>query len=96
MAYHLRQADIIVAAAGVPRMIKADMVKDGVVIIDVGTNRIEDKTHPKGWRLVGDVDFDSVKEKAAAITPVPGGVGPMTITMLLKNTLRAAEARASR
>lgn len=96
MAYHLRQADIIVAAAGSPKMIKADMVKEGVVVIDVGTNRVEDKSHPKGWRLVGDVDFDAVKEKASAITPVPGGVGPMTITMLLKNTLRAAEVRAGK
>ena len=93
MAYHLKQADIVVAAAGSPKMITADMVKDGVVVIDVGTNRVEDKSHPKGWRLVGDVDFDAVKEKASAITPVPGGVGPMTITMLMKNTLRAAEHR---
>ena len=91
MAYHTRQADILIAAAGVPRMIKADMVKDGVVVIDVGVNRVDDPTSPKGWKLVGDVDFDAVKEKASAITPVPGGVGPMTITMLLQNTVRAAK-----
>ncbi|MEK7477238.1 MAG: bifunctional methylenetetrahydrofolate dehydrogenase/methenyltetrahydrofolate cyclohydrolase FolD [Candidatus Coatesbacteria bacterium] len=94
MASYTRQADILVAAAGSPRMIKADMVREGVVVIDVGTNRVDDPTHPKGWRLVGDVDFDAVKEKASAITPVPGGVGPMTITMLLKNTVKAAKMRS--
>jgi methylenetetrahydrofolate dehydrogenase (NADP+)/methenyltetrahydrofolate cyclohydrolase len=91
LAYYTRQADILIAAAGVPNMIKADMVKDGVVVIDVGVNRVEDATKKSGFRLVGDVDFEAVKEKAEAITPVPGGVGPMTITMLLVNTLRAAE-----
>jgi methylenetetrahydrofolate dehydrogenase (NADP+)/methenyltetrahydrofolate cyclohydrolase len=93
LAAYTRQADILIAAAGSPRMIKADMVRDGVVVIDVGVNRIADPASPKGWRLVGDVDFDAVKEKAAAITPVPGGVGPMTITMLLQNTVKAAEMR---
>ena len=85
-----RQADILVAAIGQPRYITADMVKDGVVVIDVGINRIEAPERKRGYRLVGDVDFDSVVEKAAAITPVPGGVGPMTIAMLLRNTLKAA------
>ena len=85
------RADIIVAAMGVPNFLKADMVKDGVVIMDVGVNRISDPTAKGGCRLVGDVDFESVKEKAKAITPVPGGVGPMTITMLMKNTVKAAK-----
>ncbi len=86
-----RQADILIAATGRPRMITADMVKEGVVVIDVGVNRVEDATKKSGFRLVGDVDFEAVKEKASAITPVPGGVGPMTITMLLVNTVKAAE-----
>jgi methylenetetrahydrofolate dehydrogenase (NADP+)/methenyltetrahydrofolate cyclohydrolase len=86
-----RQADILVAAVGVPKVITADMVKDGVVIVDVGINRIDDETRKSGYRTVGDVDFDIVKLKASAITPVPGGVGPMTIAMLLKNTLEAAK-----
>lgn len=85
-----RQADIVVAAAGRPNTIRADMVRDGAVVIDVGVNRIEDKSAKKGHRLVGDVDYGPVSEKASAITPVPGGVGPMTITMLLFNTLAAA------
>lgn len=89
-----RQADILIVAIGRPRFVTADMVKEGAVVIDVGTNRIEDPTHPKGSRLVGDVDFEAVKEKASAITPVPGGVGPMTICMLMANAVRAAE-RAS-
>ena len=84
-------ADILVVAIGKPRFITADMVKEGAVVIDVGTNRIQDPTHPKGSRLVGDVDFDTVKEKASYITPVPGGVGPMTICMLMANAVRAAE-----
>jgi methylenetetrahydrofolate dehydrogenase (NADP+) / methenyltetrahydrofolate cyclohydrolase len=86
-----KQADILVAAVGVPKVITADMVKDGVVIVDVGINRIDDATRKSGYRTVGDVDFDNVKLKASAITPVPGGVGPMTIAMLLKNTLEAAK-----
>jgi methylenetetrahydrofolate dehydrogenase (NADP+)/methenyltetrahydrofolate cyclohydrolase len=90
ISHFTKQADIIIAAIGQPRYLKADMVKPGAVVIDVGTNRIADPTHPKGLRTVGDVDFDSVKEIAGAITPVPGGVGPMTIAMLLTNTLKAA------
>ena len=86
-----RAADIIVAAAGAVNMITADMVKPGSVVIDVGTNRIPDATRKSGSRLVGDVDFDAVKEVAGFITPVPGGVGPMTVTMLLANTVAAAE-----
>jgi len=90
MADHTRRADIVVAAAGRPNTITADMVKEGVVVIDVGVNRVEDATKKKGYRLVGDVDFEAVKEKASLITPVPGGVGPMTITMLLFNTVESA------
>ena len=93
LASFTRQADILIAAAGSPNMIKADMVREGAVVIDVGVNRVNDPGSPKGWKLAGDVDFDAVKEKAAAITPVPGGVGPMTITMLLQNTVKAAEMR---
>jgi len=85
------QADIIIAAAGRPNTITADMVKNGAVVIDVGVNRVEDPSRKRGYRLVGDVDFDAVKEKASLITPVPGGVGPMTITMLLYNTLESAK-----
>jgi methylenetetrahydrofolate dehydrogenase (NADP+)/methenyltetrahydrofolate cyclohydrolase len=92
--YFTRQADILVAAMGSPLFVKADMVKEGAVVIDVGSNRIEDKTSEKGFRWAGDVDFEAVKEKAAAITPVPGGVGPMTVTMLLQNTIEAAERKA--
>jgi len=91
LAWHTRQADIVIAAAGGPNTITADMVKDGVVVIDVGVNRVEDATKKKGYRLVGDVDFEAVKEKASLITPVPGGVGPMTITMLLYNTVESAK-----
>ncbi len=90
-----RQADILIAAMGSPKAITADMVKDGTVVIDVGVNRIPDATKKSGFRLVGDVDFDAIQEKAKAITPVPGGVGPMTVTMLMANTVRAAEMRAS-
>jgi methylenetetrahydrofolate dehydrogenase (NADP+)/methenyltetrahydrofolate cyclohydrolase len=86
----VRTGDIVVAAIGSPRFITADMIKPGVVVIDVGTNRVDDPTAKKGYRWVGDVDFDAVSEKASAITPVPGGVGPMTITMLMKNTVTAA------
>ena len=85
-----KQADILIAAMGQPRVITADMVKDGAVVIDVGINRVDAPERKSGYRLVGDVEFDSVSEKAAAITPVPGGVGPMTIAMLLQNTLKAA------
>jgi methylenetetrahydrofolate dehydrogenase (NADP+)/methenyltetrahydrofolate cyclohydrolase len=85
-----RQADILVAAVGQPRTITGDMVKDGAVVIDVGVNRVEDASLPRGYRLEGDVDFAAVSQRAAAITPVPGGVGPMTIAMLLVNTLTAA------
>lgn len=92
LADHTRRADIVIAAAGRPNTITADMVKDGVVVIDVGVNRVEDATKKKGYRLVGDVDFEAVKEKARLITPVPGGVGPMTITMLLYNTIESAKA----
>ncbi len=91
MSEFTKQADILIAAIGVPNFVKADMVRDGVVVIDVGVNRINDPTAKNGTRLVGDVDFESVKEKAKAITPVPGGVGPMTITMLMKNTVKAAK-----
>jgi methylenetetrahydrofolate dehydrogenase (NADP+)/methenyltetrahydrofolate cyclohydrolase len=86
-----RQADILVAAMGRARFVTAEMVKPGVVVIDVGTNRIEDSSTKSGYRLVGDVDFDSVSQVAEAITPVPGGVGPMTIAMLLSNTVKACE-----
>jgi methylenetetrahydrofolate dehydrogenase (NADP+)/methenyltetrahydrofolate cyclohydrolase len=96
LAGHTRQADIIIAAAGRPNTITADMVKDGVVVIDVGVNRVEDKLSKKGYRLVGDVDFEKVKEKASLITPVPGGVGPMTITMLLYNTVESAKRAAGK
>ena len=89
-----RQADIVVAAMGRPGAITAEMVSDGAVVIDVGINRVADATRKSGSRLVGDVDFDGVSEKASAISPVPGGVGPMTIAMLLKNTLLAARRAA--
>jgi methylenetetrahydrofolate dehydrogenase (NADP+)/methenyltetrahydrofolate cyclohydrolase len=85
-----READILIAAIGRPRYITADMVKEGAVVIDVGINRVEDPSSPKGTRIVGDVDFDKVAPKCAAITPVPGGVGLMTIAMLMMNTLRSA------
>jgi len=87
---HTRQADILVAAIGRPHTITIDMVKEGAVVIDVGVSRVDDATKKSGFRLVGDVDFDRVKEKASLITPVPGGVGPMTITMLLYNTVESA------
>jgi len=87
----VRRADVLIAAVGRAEMVRGDWVKPGAVVIDVGINRIEDPTHPKGSRLVGDVCFSEVKEVASAITPVPGGVGPMTIAMLLRNTVRAAK-----
>ncbi|MBI4198074.1 MAG: bifunctional 5,10-methylenetetrahydrofolate dehydrogenase/5,10-methenyltetrahydrofolate cyclohydrolase [Chloroflexi bacterium] len=96
LAYFTRQADILVAAMGRPWVIKGEMVKPGAVVIDVGINRVEDKTRRQGYRLVGDVDYDAVKEAAGAITPVPGGVGPMTVAMLLVNTLKAAQLAEGR
>lgn len=86
-----RQADILIAALGKPHFVKADMVQDGAVVIDVGINRVEDATKKTGYRLVGDVDYEDVAPKTAFITPVPGGVGPMTIAMLLQNTFLAAQ-----
>ena len=91
MAEITKQADIIVVASGHPHTLTADMVRDGAVVIDVGVNRIPDATKKSGFRLIGDCDFDDIKEKASFITPVPGGVGPMTIAMLMFNTLEAAE-----
>ena len=93
IAKFTKQADIVIAAAGRPNTLTADMVSDGVVVIDVGVNRIDDPTKKKGFRLVGDVDFENVKEKASAISPVPGGVGPMTVTMLLANTVKSAKMK---
>ena len=84
-----QEADIIIAALGIPNFLKAEMVKEGAVIIDVGITRVSDTSAKKGFRIVGDVDFEQVKQKASYITPVPGGVGPMTIAMLMKNTLNA-------
>lgn len=91
LAAHVRRADIVVAAIGWANMITGDMIKPGAAVIDVGINRLDDPNDKRGYRLVGDVDFESAKEVAGAITPVPGGVGPMTIAMLMQNTLRAAE-----
>jgi methylenetetrahydrofolate dehydrogenase (NADP+) / methenyltetrahydrofolate cyclohydrolase len=87
----VRSADVLIAAVGRAEMVRGDWVKPGAVVIDVGTNRIDDPTHPKGSRLVGDVAYHEAKEVASAITPVPGGVGPMTIAMLMRNTMRAAK-----
>ncbi len=87
-----RSADIIVAAIGRAEFVKADHVREGVVVIDVGINRVDDAANERGYRLVGDVAFDEVSKKASAITPVPGGVGPMTIAMLMSNTVKAAQA----
>jgi len=91
-----RLADILIVAMGKPNFVTVDMVKEGAVVIDVGTNRIDDPNSPKGSKLVGDVDFDGVKDKVSAISPVPGGVGPMTICMLMVNAVSAAEKYASR
>ena len=88
-----RLGDILIAAIGVPEFVKADMVREGAAVIDVGVNRVEDPSKKSGFKLVGDVDFEAVKEKAGAISPVPGGAGPMTITMLLHNTIRAAKLK---
>lgn len=86
-----READIIIAAAGRPNTVTADMVKEGAVVIDVGVNRVPDASKKSGFRLAGDVDYEAIKEKASVITPVPGGVGPMTIALLMQNTIEAAE-----
>jgi len=94
LAAHTRRADILIAAVGRPRLITGEMVKPGAVVVDVGINRIEDASTKSGTRLVGDVDFESARRVARLITPVPGGVGPMTIAMLLDNTVRAARRAA--
>jgi len=94
LAATCRRADILIAAVGRPKMVKADWVKPGAAVIDVGINRVEDPTAKRGYRLVGDVDFDEVKDVAGHITPVPGGVGPMTIAMLMWNTLAGARRAA--
>lgn len=94
LASHTRQADILLVAVGKPGLITGDMVKEGVVVIDIGTTRVEDTTKERGFSLKGDVDFDSVAPKCSLISPVPGGVGPMTIVSLLLNTLKACEQRA--
>jgi methylenetetrahydrofolate dehydrogenase (NADP+)/methenyltetrahydrofolate cyclohydrolase len=91
LASHLKRADIVIAAAGRPALITGDMLKSGSVVIDVGVSRIDDPSASRGYRLVGDVDFESARRVASLITPVPGGVGPMTIAMLLANTLKAAK-----
>ncbi|WP_024770844.1 bifunctional 5,10-methylenetetrahydrofolate dehydrogenase/5,10-methenyltetrahydrofolate cyclohydrolase [Aquimarina macrocephali] len=91
----IAQADIVISALGVPNFLKAEMVKENAVVIDVGITRVSDESNPKGYRIVGDVDFENVSKKASFITPVPGGVGPMTIAMLLKNTLLARERHRS-
>ena len=90
-----RGADILIAAIGLPHFLGAEHIREGAVVIDVGINRVDDPTHPKGYRLVGDVDYDAVASKCAAITPVPGGVGPMTIAMLMANCVTAAERLTS-
>ena len=92
---YTRNADIVIAAAGRAGLVRGDMLKPGAVVIDVGMNRVDDASHPKGYRLVGDVDADSAREIASLITPVPGGVGPMTIAMLIENTLRAAQRKVA-
>ncbi|QQO07540.1 bifunctional 5,10-methylenetetrahydrofolate dehydrogenase/5,10-methenyltetrahydrofolate cyclohydrolase [Breznakiella homolactica] len=96
LAYHCRQADILIAAAGSPGLVTADMVREGAAVIDVGVNRVADPAAKRGYRLCGDVDFAAVSEKAGYITPVPGGVGPMTIAMLLQNVLDSAEGTAGK
>lgn len=93
LGYFTRQADILIVAAGFPQGIKADMVKEGAVVIDVGINQIDDPSRERGWRLVGDVDYKEVRKKASAITPVPNGVGPMTIALLLYNTVWSAKRK---
>ncbi len=93
IAAHTRTADIIIAAMGVPRFLKADMVREGAVVVDVGINRVEDASAKKGYTLVGDVDFEAVAPRTSFITPVPGGVGPMTVAMLMSNTFTAYRMR---
>ncbi|MBV6639583.1 MAG: bifunctional 5,10-methylene-tetrahydrofolate dehydrogenase/5,10-methylene-tetrahydrofolate cyclohydrolase, partial [Cyclobacteriaceae bacterium] len=92
---YTKEADILIAAVGKPGLISADMVKEGAVIVDVGTSRVEDKSRKSGFKLVGDVEFEEASKKASYITPVPGGVGPMTIASLLLNTIRAYEKQHS-
>jgi methylenetetrahydrofolate dehydrogenase (NADP+)/methenyltetrahydrofolate cyclohydrolase len=96
LAGHIRRGDIVVAALGRPGSITGDMLKPGAVVIDVGINRVDDPTSEKGYRIVGDVDFASARRVASRLTPVPGGVGPMTIAMLLRNTVQAARQIAHR
>lgn len=96
LAEHTRRAEILIAAAGTPRMITGEMISEGSVVIDVGVNRVEDPSSKKGYRLIGDVDYEEAVKKASHITPVPGGVGPMTITMLLYNTLLSAKREAQK
>ena len=95
MASYTHQGDIVIAALGKPEIVRGEMLKPGCVVVDVGINRVEDGTTKTGYRIVGDVHFASASSVASAITPVPGGVGPMTIAMLMKNTLRAAEGSVS-
>jgi len=90
LGFHTRRADIVIAAAGRPKMVTADMVREGAVVIDVGVNRVEDATKASGFALVGDTDYGPIAEKASVVTPVPGGVGPMTRAMLVHNTVQAA------
>jgi methylenetetrahydrofolate dehydrogenase (NADP+)/methenyltetrahydrofolate cyclohydrolase len=90
LSRHTRSADILISAIGQPGLVTGEMIKEGAVVIDVGTTRVEDATKKRGYRLAGDIDFDSVREKASYLTPVPGGVGPMTITMLMYNTVESA------
>jgi methylenetetrahydrofolate dehydrogenase (NADP+)/methenyltetrahydrofolate cyclohydrolase len=94
LTFHTKRADIVIAAIGKPEMLTGDMIRPGAVVIDVGINRVDDPSSPKGYRIVGDVHFESARRVASHITPVPGGVGPMTIAMLLKNTVRAARQSA--
>jgi methylenetetrahydrofolate dehydrogenase (NADP+)/methenyltetrahydrofolate cyclohydrolase len=96
LAEVVRGADIVIAAIGRPHFLGAEHIREGAVVIDVGINRVEDAKSPSGYRLVGDVDFDAVAGKCAAITPVPGGVGPMTIAMLMSNCVTAAERISAR
>lgn len=96
ISHFTRQADILIVAAGRPEVVRGDMIKEGAIVIDVGVNRVEDPTREKGYRIVGDVEFESARQVADAITPVPGGVGPMTIAMLLRNTVIASRIQSKR